>query len=186
MSRKPLLAIIFLLSSILIYGAIGSGVWFSNQEIQVGRAASPENEEFFINTSGTLSVVLKDVKPGIWYGPYKVDLYTPDVFGTLPVKYRIYDRLRAESVPGMYEHTYIKAVNFRCDGEIFNKWEGYLQDLYWESRTMSAHSGVLDVKYTHCFEFDFKLENAVDKNFYGENLSFDLIFDAAQLNDPEW
>lgn len=186
MSRKPLLAIILLLSSILIYGAIGSGDWFSNREIQVGRAAAPENQEILINTSGTLTVVLMDVKPGIWYGPYKVDLYTPDVFGTLPVKYRIYDRLRAESVPGIYEHTYIKVVNYRCDGAIYNKWEGFLPDLYWESRSMSANSGVLDVKYTHCFEFDFKLENPASKKFASENLSFELIFDAAQLNDPEW
>jgi hypothetical protein len=186
MSRKPLLAIILLLISILVYGAIGSGVWLSDQEIQVGEAAAPENEEIFINTSGIVPVILNDVKPGIWYGPYKVDLYNPDGFGTLPVKYRIYDRLRAESIPGMFEHTNIKVSNFRCSGELYNYWEGNLQDLYWESQLMSTHSGVLDVKYTHCFEFNFELEQATDHVFTGESLSFDIIFDAAQVNDPSW
>jgi len=44
----------------------------------------------------------------------------------------------------------------------------------------------LEVKDTHCFEFNFKLENATDHRYEGGNLSFDLIFDAAQLNDPSW
>ena len=185
MSRKPLLAIIFLLGSILVYGAIGSGVWLSNQEIQVGQAAS-ESKEIFINTSGFVPVTLNDVKPGVWYGPYKVDLYNPDGFGTLPVKYRIYDRFRAESIPGMYEHTNIKVIHLQCSGESNNFWEGNLQDLYWESQLMSSQNGILDVKSTHCFEFNFKLEDMSDHNFEGESLSFDLVFDAAQVNDPGW
>jgi hypothetical protein len=185
MSRKPLLAIIFLLGSILVYGAIGSGVWLSNQEIQVGQAAS-ESKEIFINTSGFVPVTLNDVKPGVWYGPYKVDLYNPDGFGTLPVKYRIYDRFRAESIPGMYEHTNIKVIHLQCSGESNNFWEGNLQDLYWESQLMSSQNGILDVKSTHCFEFNFKLEDMSDHNFAGESLSFDLVFDAAQVNDPGW
>lgn len=185
MSRKPLLAIILLLGSILVYGAIGSGVWLSDQEIQVGQAAS-ESKEIFINTSGFVPVTLNDVKPGVWYGPYKVDLYNPDGFGTLPVKYRIYDRFRAESNPGMYEHTNIKVIHIQCSGGANNYWEGNLQDFYWESQLMSSQYGILDVKSTHCFEFNFKLEDMSDHNFQGESLSFDLVFDAAQVNDPGW
>ena len=185
MSRKPLLAIILLLGSILVYGAIGSGVWLSNQEIQVGQAAS-ESKEIFINTSGFVPVTLDNVKPGVWYGPYKVDLYNPDSFGTLPVKYRIYDRFRAESIPGMYEHTNIKVIHLQCSGGSNNYWEGDLQDLYWESQLMSSQNGILDVKSTHCFEFNFKLDDMSDHNFEGESLSFDLVFDAAQVNDPGW
>lgn len=185
MSRKPLLAIILLLSSILVYGAIGSGVWFSNHEIKVGRAAA-ESEEIYINTSGFVPVTLNDVKPGIWYGPYKVDLFHSDGFGTLPMKYRIYNRLRAESISGMYEHTNIKITHFNCSGEVYNYWEGNLPNLYWESQLMSTQNGVLDVKSTHCFEFNFKLDDMSDYEFEEESLSFDIIFDAAQVNDPGW
>jgi len=185
MSRKPLLAIILLLGSILIYGAIGSGVWLSDQELQVGQAAS-EREEIFINTSGFLPVSLNDVKPGIWYGPYKVDLYNPAGFGALPLKYRIYDRFRSESMPGMYEHTNIKVAHLLCSGELYNHWEGNLQDLYWLSQWMSTQDGILNVKSTHCFEFNFRLEDMNEHNFENENLSFDLVFDAAQVNDPDW
>lgn len=186
MSRKPLVAIILLLISIMVFGATSSGAWFSGQEIRAGKTATPEKVDILINTSGIVPVRLSDMEPGTWYGPYRVNIYNPDGFGTMPVKYRIFDRLQTAIAANMFERTDVKVEHFECNGGLYSSWEGKLSDLYWESPAMSIQNGILDVDVTHCFEFNFKLDDSTADVIQENGLAFDLIFDAAQVNDPGW
>lgn len=194
-TRWLVATLVMLIAGVMAMGAIGSGAWFTDQEVVSPNTITAGKLDIKINAEGgsTLPITLSDLEPGAWADPISLGVYNQNTpLSTMAVKYRFYDAGGSGSVAGFYgkinvraAHTFAGTPGNWCESPSLVKYEGPLKDLLVESPT-DAISPSLAVNNTHVWQLCFQVDSSAGNTFQGASATFDLVFDATQVDNPGW
>jgi hypothetical protein len=168
----------------MVAGAIGTGAWFTDQDVLGPNALSagtvnPEVKGVTIN--------LTNAEPNKWYGPYSVTFANNSATSTLAVKYRISSRQSGpESIPVLYGKINVIAERKEGPG---NNWvrhySGPLDRLLIDPG-MAPAMGNVPSGAEQEWRFGFQLDPSTGNVYQGARVGFDLVFDSTQTINPGW
>jgi predicted ribosomally synthesized peptide with SipW-like signal peptide len=194
--KLPVVILSLLLLTIMAYGTVGTGAWFTDRDMIVGNTATAGKLDIDVRTGGStvLPIELENIAPGEWYGPYEIHVYNQNTpVSTMPVKYRFYDANSTETVGGFYDLMRVKVDHSHagpnnCVGwpTVFGPQPLGALDVRSPAHSIAAPSGELGVNITHVYCLYFKLHESAGNPYQGASATFDLVFDATQINNPGW
>jgi hypothetical protein len=192
MSLKASLGALFalLLTGVLTVGLIGSAAWFTEQDT-IPVTGTTGEIDFRTDGPYTAGITLSNMLPGVWSSLYSIDVFNTSA-STTPVKYRITDAFTSQSIGGLYSLMNVQVHHYFCgttdpapaDWPIVYG-PGLLQDLDLNSID-NAISDTLGINHSHCYFFEFQLDDSAGNPFQDQTVAFDLIFDATQPQNPGW
>jgi hypothetical protein len=186
--RKLFIASGVLIAGVLVYGAVGSGAWFTDSDsVSVSAAAA----ELDIDVRGPASegIDIEGLVPGGESGPYALEVFNQ---GDVPVKYRF--GAVEDDGTGLFEHLRVIVSTGNCvggptghdafPGEVADVAVADLQDV--ESVLSIGGIAGLPAGITHCWSFVFYLDDSVGNEAQGTTTAFELVVDATQVDNPGW
>jgi hypothetical protein len=188
-TRRSLAGLLgLLLTGIMAFGLIGSAAWFTDQDT-VPVTGTTGQIDFKVAGADSAGITLTNLLPGEWSDPYEVNVYNQVPSTTTAVKYRITDAFTAQSVGGLYQlinvnvrHTFCGTPNPAAWPSVYS---GPVEDLDVNSID-DAISDTLGLNITHCYYYQFQLDETAGNAFQNQSVSFDLVFDATQPSNPGW
>lgn len=183
------------LVAVMAFGAIGSAAWFTDQDTDpVSLAAGKIKVELVGADANGITVVLGSseyfmggLAPGVWDGPYYVDVYNKG-WGesTLPIKHR-WTSQRTGGNTAMWDLMKVRVYHGHCSGSLPNLvYEGLLKNLNLDSTTYAVGGGILNPGNTHCFKFKFMLKSSAGDSLQAKVVNFNLVLDATQEGNSGW
>ena len=184
-NRKLSVLLVLIVFSVAVIGgayayftdSVSTSAGFTAAKVDISKL--PANKTFSIG----------NMAPGVWSAPERLDIYNSG--STIPVKYRLSAAANSESVGGFSDkiivrvrHTYAGTAN---EGSWPIVYQGKLKDLVVDSTaTAGIISSSLGVNITHCFVWEFKVDESAGNIYQNANAQFTVNFDAAQTNNPGW
>lgn len=192
--RKILLTASVFAAGVLVYGAVGSGAWFTDTaRVPVtATAATIDIEAIGPNATG---IALEDLAPGVTTEAYQLHVYNTGN-STVPVKYRI---TASEGVvtlvddDSLFDALDVEVRHGHCvtgtplghDDTVGVVYDGPLSGLEVVSaQSITGPEGALPTNTTHCYSLTFSLDESVGNEAQGGTASFDIVIDATQLENP--
>jgi hypothetical protein len=176
-----------LLVAILSIGVIGSAAWFTGQDT-IPVTGTSGQIVFQTNGPNTAGIALSNLLPDQWSSLYQVDVYNT-ASSTTDVKYRITEAFTSQSVGGLYQLLNVRVRHTFCGTPTPSSWpivyDGLLQGFDVNSID-DAISDTLGINITHCYYFEFQLDDSAGNAYQNQNVAFDLVFDATQPQNPGW
>jgi predicted ribosomally synthesized peptide with SipW-like signal peptide len=187
-TKRFLLATLgLLLAATLGFGVVGSAAWFTDQDT-IPVTGTTGQIVFQTGGPNTAGITLSNMLPDQWSSLYQVDVYNT-AQSTTAVKYRITDAFTSQSVGGLYQLLNVRVRHTFCGTPTPGSWpvvyNGLLEDLDLNSID-HAIADTLGVNITHCFFFEFQLDDSAGNAFQNQTVAFDLVFDATQPQNPGW
>lgn len=175
----------------LVTGVISTGAWFTGLNVMTGNTLAAGRLDVMVRADHRSSspIVLQEMEPGTWYGPYPITIYNPD--GGTPVKYRIF----ASKLGGrLAEKLQTRLAYGRCTPHPGDwtrsperlRYVGPLSELYIESPITAANRGVLPAKQSHCWMISFKVDESAGNEYKSAWATFSLVVEATQIENPNW
>jgi hypothetical protein len=188
-TRRSLAGLLgLLLTGIMAFGLIGSAAWFTDQDT-VPVTGTTGQIDFKASGTDSAGITLTNLLPGEWSGLYQVNVYNQVPSTTTAVKYRITDAFTAQSIGGLYQlinvtvrHTFCGTPNPATWPSVYS---GPVENLDVNSID-DAISDTLGLNDTHCYYYQFQLDETAGNAFQNQTVSFDLVFDATQPSNPGW
>ncbi len=105
------------------------------------------------------------------------------------MKYRITEAFTSQSVGGLYQLLNVRVRHTFCGTPTPSGWpivyNGALQGFDVNSID-DAISDTLGINITHCYYFEFQLDDSAGNAYQNQTVAFDLVFDATQPQNPGW
>jgi hypothetical protein len=175
----------------LISGVIGTGAWFTDQDVLAGNSMAAGYLDISIRAGNATKspIVLQGMEPGVWSQAFPINVYNSG--STIPVKYRL---LVSGHQGALMDQLDVRLAHFHCLPVSADwtrmpsrvKYSGPLANMYVESPTSAINKGVLEVNRTHCWMVSFKVRESAGNEYKNSWAGFDLVVEATQLDNPGW
>jgi hypothetical protein len=154
-----------LLLLIMVSGLIGTGAWFTDQDVLAGNALAAGYLDVQLIQGGTSTtpIVLDRIEPGRTYGPFPISIYNSG--STMPIKYRFYV---ANAQGALLDEIEMVVAHSDCvdDPGDWTKdpskivYQGKVSDFYADSTNHAVGDGTLPVNSTHCWMIRFNFDES--------------------------
>ncbi len=180
-----------LLLLIMVSGVIGTGAWFTDQDVLADNALAAGYLDVTLVRGGKTNapIVLERIEPGQTYGPFPISIYNSS--STMPVKYRFY---AANAQGALLDEIEMVVAHSDCVSNP-GDWtldpskivfQGKVSEFYADSLDHAVGDGTLDINATHCWMIRFNFDESAGNEYQGAWVAFDLVLDATQPDNPGW
>lgn len=190
-TRRSLAGLLgLILTGMLMFGLVGSAAWFTDQDT-VPVTGTTGQIDFKASGADAAGITLANLLPGEWRGPYEVNVYNQVPSTTTAVKYRMTDAFTSQTVGGLYQLLNVNVRHTFCGTPNPATWPivytGPVENLEVISNvTPGVIAPTLGLNITHCYFFQFQLDQSAGNTFQNQTVAFDLVFDATQPTNPGW
>lgn len=185
MRKRLVLVLVAALVAIGTIGAVGTSAWFTDTDTLPSTASAGTLDIEFITPS---SITLSDLMPG------DETLAIPIEFRNMPisttdVEYRI-RAVKTDGSSALWNKLNVELQGVFCGGSavtVAPEYSGAIKDLLVESPgNTGLQYQVLPVNFTACVELVFELDPSAGNTVQGTQVSFDIVVDATQPDNPGW